>query len=79
MKFVSERIDHVKIANGYCVICGNFGKLKKDHVPRNVHLNLHLCYKKRFLSISLILEYHQLKQKAGQLFVPFVTIVTRIF
>ncbi len=33
MKFVSERIDHVKIANGYCVICGNFGKLKKDHVP----------------------------------------------
>ncbi|HCJ9113808.1 TPA: chaperonin [Escherichia coli] len=33
MKFVSERIDHVKIANGYCVRCGNFGKLKKDHVP----------------------------------------------
>ncbi|HCD2515365.1 chaperonin [Citrobacter freundii] len=33
MKFISERNEHVRIDNGYCVICGNFSKLKKDHVP----------------------------------------------
>jgi len=32
-KNISERFKHVKIINGYCVICGEFGKLSQDHVP----------------------------------------------
>lgn len=30
---ISERIRHVRIEEGYCLICGQFGKLSKDHVP----------------------------------------------
>ncbi len=33
MSKVSERLKHAKIEEGYCVICGSFGKLSKDHVP----------------------------------------------
>ncbi len=30
---ISERFKHTKINNGYCLICGGFGKLSIDHVP----------------------------------------------
>lgn len=30
---ISERIKHVRIEQGHCLICGQFGKLSKDHVP----------------------------------------------
>lgn len=30
---ISERVRHTKIINGYCLICGEFGKLSIDHVP----------------------------------------------
>ncbi|WP_320205628.1 metal-binding protein, partial [Vibrio cholerae] len=30
---ISERVRHTKIANGYCLICGEFGRLSIDHVP----------------------------------------------
>lgn len=30
---ISERIRHVRIEEGYCLLCGKFGKLSKDHVP----------------------------------------------
>jgi len=30
---ISERIKHVRIKDGYCIICGNFGQLTNDHVP----------------------------------------------
>lgn len=30
---ISERIRHVRIEEGYCLICGQFGKLSKDHFP----------------------------------------------
>jgi hypothetical protein len=30
---ISERFRHAKIKEGYCVICGKFGKLSQDHVP----------------------------------------------
>lgn len=33
MTKISERIKHVRIDQGYCLICGQFGKLSKDHVP----------------------------------------------
>lgn len=33
MTTISERIRHVRIEEGYCLICGQFGKLSKDHVP----------------------------------------------
>jgi hypothetical protein len=33
MKKISERNEHVKLEKGYCVICGQYGQLKKDHVP----------------------------------------------
>ncbi|KJF93398.1 metal-binding protein [Photobacterium angustum] len=29
----SERHYHTKIKDGYCVICGEFGRLSQDHVP----------------------------------------------
>lgn len=32
-KNISNRFKHAKIIEGYCVICGLFGKLSKDHVP----------------------------------------------
>lgn len=32
-KMLSERSKHTKITNGYCVICGKYGRLSKDHVP----------------------------------------------
>lgn len=30
---ISERLKHTRIENGYCLICGKFDKLTKDHVP----------------------------------------------
>jgi hypothetical protein len=30
---ISDRVRHVKIREGYCVICGQRGKLTQDHVP----------------------------------------------
>jgi len=30
---ISERFKHTQIKEGYCVICGKFGKLSQDHVP----------------------------------------------
>jgi len=30
---ITERFQHAKITEGYCVICGTFGKLSQDHVP----------------------------------------------
>ena len=32
-KQISERLKHVKVGNGYCLICGNYGSLSSDHVP----------------------------------------------
>lgn len=32
-KNISDRFKHAKIIEGYCVICGVFGKLSQDHVP----------------------------------------------
>lgn len=33
MKKITERNSHVRIEEGYCNICGDFGRLTKDHVP----------------------------------------------
>lgn len=33
MSKITERHKHVRIKEGYCNICGSFGKLTKDHVP----------------------------------------------
>ncbi|MCW1834815.1 chaperonin [Pantoea ananatis] len=33
MNSISERIKHVRIEKGYCLLCGQFSKLSKDHVP----------------------------------------------
>lgn len=33
MSKITERLKHNRIENGYCVICGEYGKLTKDHVP----------------------------------------------
>ncbi|WP_421285400.1 hypothetical protein [Aeromonas veronii] len=33
MSKISERVRHVKIRDGYCLICGEFGTLSIDHVP----------------------------------------------
>lgn len=33
MSKISERVRHTKITRGYCLICGDFGKLSIDHVP----------------------------------------------
>ncbi|MFI8418693.1 chaperonin [Serratia sp. NPDC078593] len=33
MSKISERLKHARISEGYCVICGSFGHLSKDHVP----------------------------------------------
>ena len=30
---ISERVNHTKIVTGYCLICGEFGRLSIDHVP----------------------------------------------
>ncbi|AVQ86461.1 metal-binding protein [Plesiomonas shigelloides] len=30
---ISERIKHLRIKEGYCLICGEFGMLSADHVP----------------------------------------------
>lgn len=30
---ISKRLQHTKIINGYCLICGTFGSLSPDHVP----------------------------------------------
>lgn len=30
---ISARLNHTKIVNGFCLICGNYSKLTKDHVP----------------------------------------------
>lgn len=30
---ISERIRHVRIKEGYCLLCGEYGTLTKDHVP----------------------------------------------
>lgn len=32
-KGISKRIQHARIKEGYCLICGDFGTLSKDHVP----------------------------------------------
>lgn len=32
-KRISDRINHTKIVEGYCLICGEFKKLTEDHVP----------------------------------------------
>lgn len=32
-KGISERIRHVRIKEGYCLICGSYGELTMDHVP----------------------------------------------
>lgn len=30
---ISKRFSHTRIKDGYCLICGEFGKLTQDHVP----------------------------------------------
>jgi len=30
---ISKRFEHTRIQEGYCLICGSFGKLTQDHVP----------------------------------------------
>ena len=30
---ISKRFQHTRIQQGYCLICGEFGKLTQDHVP----------------------------------------------
>jgi hypothetical protein len=30
---ISKRFQHTRIQEGYCLICGRFGKLTQDHVP----------------------------------------------
>ncbi|ELA8351611.1 hypothetical protein R7D97_24385 [Vibrio sp. Vb5031] len=30
---ISERINHSRIVQGYCLICGEYGRLSIDHVP----------------------------------------------
>jgi hypothetical protein len=32
-KSMSQRIKHTRIKTGYCLICGDYGDLTKDHVP----------------------------------------------
>lgn len=32
-KSITARIKHTRIKEGYCLICGEFGKLSQDHVP----------------------------------------------
>lgn len=30
---ISKRFEHTKITEGYCLICGSYGRLSQDHVP----------------------------------------------
>lgn len=39
-KTLSERSRHTTIIKGYCVICGEYGKLSKDHVPPQGSISL---------------------------------------
>lgn len=32
-KGISKRMQHTRIKEGYCLICGKFGRLSHDHVP----------------------------------------------
>jgi len=40
MSFISERQHHTKIVEGYCNICGKYGRLTKDHVPPKCAITL---------------------------------------
>ncbi|MCW1973371.1 UNVERIFIED_ORG: hypothetical protein FHW05_002219 [Pantoea agglomerans] len=37
---ISERMKHVRIEQGHCLIFGQFGKLSKDHVPLKSAIDL---------------------------------------
>lgn len=32
-KGISKRLEHTRITDGYCLICGKYGRLSPDHVP----------------------------------------------
>lgn len=40
MNKFSERFSHTRIQEGYCNICGKYGKLSKDHVPPKCAITL---------------------------------------
>jgi len=40
MSKISERLKNARISEGFCTICGEFGRLSKDHVPPRCAINI---------------------------------------
>ncbi|ELE9039844.1 chaperonin [Enterobacter cloacae] len=56
MSKITERLKHVRIDEGYCNICGNFGRLTRDHVPPKS-----ACKPEKMLQKSVV-EYFSLSE-----------------
>lgn len=50
-KNISERIRHVRIKEGYCLICGSYGELTMDHVPPKGTITLSKIEQKHIFEI----------------------------
>jgi len=37
---LTQRINHTKINEGYCLVCGNLGRLSSEHVPPKCAINI---------------------------------------
>ena len=52
MSNISERVRHTKITEGYCLICGTYGKLSIDHVPPQGSLTITKVEQKHISEMS---------------------------
>lgn len=58
---ISERINHSRIVTGYCLICGEYGRLSIDHVPPQSAVTI---TKIEQIHISEVAGYQSAKIKA---------------
>lgn len=50
-KSISSRIEHVRIKDGYCLICGEYGALTMDHVPPKGAINISKIEQKHIFEV----------------------------
>jgi hypothetical protein len=65
---ISERIEHCRIIEGYCQICGVFGKLSADHVPPQGSITLSVIEQKNIMEYISKAELQGVKGKRGSVF-----------
>jgi hypothetical protein len=68
MSKISERLKNVRIDEGYCVICGEYGLLSKDHVPPRCATTIQPMFQKTVSEHYYAEEVRPVNARSGAIF-----------